>query len=87
MRKAEMATILIVEDDHDEVVLLKRGLRRAGLDMPTEVVVDGGAAIEYLERSRPGGSGTPAWPILILLDLNLPRVSGFDVLRWARGRQ
>src|SRR5437870_4853869 len=86
MENAGMATILIVEDDHDEDVLLKRALKRAGLDVPTDVVVDGAAAIEYLERSQPESAGAPPWPKLILLDLNLPRVSGFDVLKWARTR-
>ncbi len=76
--------ILIVEDDHDEALLIERALKRAGVEAPLNVVPDGRAAIAYLGRARDGASDSEPRPQLVLLDLNLPRLSGFDVLRWIR---
>ncbi len=76
------APILIVEDDENEVLLLKRALKQAGVDVPTNVVVDGRAAIDFLDDAHRRDDWRP--PRLVLLDLNLPRVSGLEVLRWAR---
>lgn len=75
--------ILIVEDDHDEALLIERALRRAGVNAPTNVVTDAHAAIAFLDRRACAGEDDRR-PQLVLLDLNLPRVSGFDVLRWIR---
>ena len=76
--------ILIVEDDQDEALLIERALKRAGVSAPTNVVPDGDAAIAYLDRSRDYLHDDERKAQLVLLDLNLPRVSGFDVLRWIR---
>jgi CheY-like chemotaxis protein len=76
--------ILLVEDNPDEVLLTKRALSRANLVNPLRVVKDGKAAIEYLsaiDRDR-----YPK-PSLILLDLQLPGLSGLEVLEWIRSRE
>lgn len=80
-------TILLVEDNEDDVFLMERALKSAGILNPVCVVEDGQRAIDYLE-----GSGDFAdrarfpYPLVVFLDLKLPRKSGFDVLGWLRGR-
>jgi CheY-like chemotaxis protein len=80
-------TILLVEDSEDDVFLMERALKSAGILNPMCVVEDGQRAIDYLE-----GSGDFAdrarfpYPLVVFLDLKLPRKSGFDVLGWLRGR-
>jgi len=78
-------TILWVEDDADDVVLIGHAIHKAGLDRPM-LVRDGGEAVAYLSGTSPF-SDRSAYPIpsLILLDLKLPKMSGFEVLRWLRG--
>ncbi|PYJ00267.1 MAG: two-component system response regulator [Verrucomicrobia bacterium] len=79
------AAILLAEDDPDDVLLTQIALERARLANPLHVVRDGVEAIAYL-----AGDGAYAdrshhpLPILLLLDLNMPRVNGFQVLDWLR---
>lgn len=69
-------TVLYVEDEDDDVLFMKMAFKRLGIGMPLESVPNGKAAIDYLSK-RPR-------PTLLLLDLNLPIVSGFEVLEWLR---
>ena len=74
--------ILLVEDDHDHVFLIRRAL--ADLDdvaVAIEVAGDGEQAVERLARSRFEAGGRPQ---LILLDLKMPRMDGLEVLRHIR---
>ena len=78
-------SILLVEDTQDDVILIQREFGRAGITNPLQVVTRGSQAIAYLT-----GSGTYSdrteypFPILVLLDINMPGSDGFDVLRWIR---
>ena len=77
--------ILLVEDSEDNVFLVKHAMRKAGVTMPLEVVTSGEQAIEYLS----GINGYADWhrfplPSIVLLDLKMPGMSGFDVLKWVR---
>ena len=78
-------TILLAEDDPDDVLLTQIALRKARLANPLQVVRDGEEAIAYLT-----GDGLYAdrrqypLPMLLLLDLKMPKVTGFEVLDWLR---
>ena len=81
------APVLIVEDSDDEVLLLRRALKVAGVTAPVSVVHDGHAAIEYLSgRGAFADRLQHPLPRLMLLDLKLPRLSGLDVLKWVRAQ-
>lgn len=77
--------ILLVEDNEDDVFLMKRALLGANVVNPLYVVEDGQEALDYL-----GGAGKFAdrdnypLPVVVFLDLKLPYISGHDVLAWTR---
>jgi CheY-like chemotaxis protein len=81
------ATILLVEDDPNDVFLMKRALKAAAITNPLKVATDGQEALDYL-----AGAGQfenrAEFPIpsLIFLDLKLPYKSGFEVLEWIRSQ-
>lgn len=71
-------TIVMVEDDEGHARLIEKNIRRAGISNDIKHFLDGGAALTYLFEAPEG----PALngPALILLDLNLPDMSGTDIL-------
>ncbi|MBE9053201.1 response regulator [Nostocales cyanobacterium LEGE 11386] len=78
-------TILLVEDDPRHILLIQRAFHKAGITNPVQVVNDGDAAVFYLSGEEPYGDRTLyPLPVLILLDLKLPRRSGDEVLMWLR---
>ncbi|TSA35838.1 MAG: response regulator [Verrucomicrobiaceae bacterium] len=80
-----MKTILLVEDNPDDVKLTKRALRENKIANELVVVSDGVEAMEYLaEASTAAEEGTGTLPSVILLDLKLPRMDGLETLRKIR---
>ena len=81
----DRSTVLLAEDDPDDVLLTQLAFERARLANPLQVVRDGEEAIAYLS-----GEGAFAdrdrfpLPILLLLDLKMPKMDGFQVLDWLR---
>mgnify|MGYP001440937760 CR=1 FL=1 len=73
-------TILLVEDSPDDVELTLRAFRKHHIENPLVVARDGVEALDYLF-----GAGDDPPPVVILLDLKLPRVAGLEVLRRIRG--
>lgn len=77
--------ILLVEDNPADVKITQRALEESGLGVELIVVRDGQEAVDYLLRQGPHAGGV-GWrsPDLILLDLNLPKMSGREVLQRLR---
>lgn len=79
------ATVLHVEDDPNDTLLFQHACQKAGVVFNLQAVSDGDQAIAYL-RGMDSFSDRAKHPMpkLILLDLKMPRISGFDVLSWLR---
>src|SRR5438132_7651407 len=79
------SAILLVEDDDSDILLLRRAFRNAHIANPLIEVRDGQAAIQYLSGEGDYADRTRyPIPFLILLDLRLPKLSGFEVIAWMR---
>lgn len=85
---ASHCTILLVEDNPDDVLLMQRAFKKANLANPLQVVDNGEKAVAYLDGQNPYSdrSQHPV-PVLVLLDLKLPRLSGLEVLEWVRTKE
>lgn len=77
-RRESSGVILLVEDDSNQVIFLRRALDKLKISNPLQVATTGDQAIMLLsDRDRPP-------PSLVLLDLRVPRVSGLRILDWMR---
>ena len=77
------ARILVIEDNGSDVFLLERALKKQDLRFELVHLVSGGEALAFIRRQ--GAYADAAIPNLILLDLNLSRYTGEDILREIRG--
>lgn len=80
----EQRTILLVEDNPDDVALTLRALRKNNILNEVIVVNDGAEALDSLFGSGLYAGVGPRLPDVVLLDLKLPKVDGFEVLRRIR---
>ena len=78
-------TILLIEDNPDDAELTRIAFAEAGIDSQLVVVGDGAEALDYLfARGRHGERDAADLPSIVLLDLNLPKLDGREVLQALR---
>jgi CheY-like chemotaxis protein len=78
-------TVLLVEDDLNDIFLVKRAFKIAQIPTPLQVVTDGLEAIAYLKgESKYADRKSHPLPHLIVMDISMPRKSGFEVLEWVK---
>lgn len=81
------ASILLVEDDDNDLFFMQVAWRKIGIANPLIVVRDGREAIQYLESTQmPFNRERHPCPRLVLLDISLPILTGFDVLEWIQNQ-
>jgi CheY-like chemotaxis protein len=79
-----LARILLVEDDPHDVVLILTAFEEVGLGDQIVVVNDGVQALDYLQARKAFRYRSPGYPAVVLLDVKLPLVDGFEVLQQIR---
>jgi CheY-like chemotaxis protein len=78
-------TILIVEDNEDDLFAVTRALKKARISNPVRVVTDGREAVDYLSGAGKFSDRAEfPIPFLIFMDLKLPGLTGFQVMEWIR---
>lgn len=78
MTAQQPVTIVMVEDDEGHARLIEKNIRRAGICNDVRHFLDGTSALEFIFNGQEGP--TQNGPALVLLDLNLPDMSGTDIL-------
>jgi CheY-like chemotaxis protein len=78
---AEPMVVLMAEDDDGHATLTQRNLKRSGVVNEIIHVKDGRAALDFVRREGAYAGRDPNGPLLVLLDINMPRVDGVEVLR------
>jgi len=82
---ASKTQVLVIEDNVADVELLRLAMQMAGLDCELRVIDDGGDALQFV-REQGKYSGRPV-PDLVILDLNVPKSDGIEILKALRETQ
>lgn len=78
-------SVLLIEDDSNDILFVQRAFRQINASYPIYIVKDGDAAIDYLSgQADYANRDCYPLPALILLDLKLPRRSGIEILEWLK---
>ena len=84
--KKYFATILVVDDDENDRLLIERALHAAGVAAPIYLASDGAEAIAYMMgEGKFAQREKYAYPTFVMTDLKMPRVDGFGVLEFLKG--
>jgi len=81
MSESDAIDILLVEDDPNDVELTRRALTKAKLANAIAIVSDGAEALDFLFRTGAYADRPAPNPMVVLLDLHLPKIDGLEVLR------
>ena len=84
MSSSEPSPVLVIDDNVDDLFVMRQRLLRAGIENPILSFEDGEEAMAHLKRAI--GHPDAKLPSLIFLDLRMPRRGGFDVLKWIRAQ-
>jgi CheY-like chemotaxis protein len=84
MPKAHHCPILIVDDEPDDVALIRLLLRKAEVPNPVLTFTDSGEALAFLREVTASPEAAVLTPCVMLLDIKMPKVHGFVLLKWAR---
>ncbi len=79
MKETHKVSVLVVDDDEGHIELVKRNLRRAGINNPIVAVTHGVEALDYVFCR--GSHTDRKGEVLVLLDINMPGLDGGEVLR------
>ena len=85
MSNMQAVTILLVEDDPGHARLIEKNLRRSNITNEIKAIHDGQQAVDYLFKQGDYADSPHATPLLVLLDLNLPGLDGYQVLEQMKG--
>jgi CheY-like chemotaxis protein len=81
MTNVQEVTILLVEDDPGHARLIEKNLRRSNITNQIITIGDGQQALDYLFSQGQYAESQPSRPLLVLLDLNLPGLDGYQILQ------
>jgi CheY-like chemotaxis protein len=80
-----LPTILFAEDSEDDALLIELGFQSAGFPLTLSFVTDGVCAVEYLTgKGQYSDRVKFPLPCVLLTDLKMPRMNGFELLKWVR---
>src|SRR5215475_8799665 len=75
---SEKSRLLVIDDNDGDVRLFRLALDRAEVNCELRVIADGGSALDFVREES--GSANPSIPDLVVLDLNLPKADGREIL-------
>lgn len=79
--------ILLVEDNEGDIILTTEALEEGKIANSLSIARDGWQAIQYLDKNEAEGFGNATMPDLVLLDINLPKINGHEVLKHIKTTQ